>query len=102
MSPFQPLAEPDVATRAEVSVPRLYEVLLLNDDYTSMEFVVTILMNVFHKSADAATGIMLAVHRQGEGIAGVYPLEIAETKVDQVRRLAIEAQFPLRCVVREA
>ena len=101
MSPFQPFSESGVAVREDVAVPRQYAVFLLNDDYTSMEFVVSVLMNVFRKSADEATAIMLAVHRQGEGVAGVYPLEIAETKVAQVRRLAVEAEFPLRCAVKE-
>ena len=82
--------------------PRLYRVLLHNDDYTTMEFVISILMEVFRKTGDEATAIMLAVHRRGMGQCGVYPLEIAETKVAEVHRRAREAHFPLRCTLEEA
>jgi ATP-dependent Clp protease adaptor protein ClpS len=82
--------------------PRLYRVLLHNDDYTTMEFVVIILMEVFRKTGDEATAIMLAVHTRGKGECGLYPLEIAETKVAEVRRRAREADFPLRCTLEEA
>ena len=81
--------------------PRLYRVLLHNDDYTTMEFVVIILMEVFRKTSDEATVIMLDVHKRGMGQCGVYPLEIAETKVSEVRRRAREANFPLRCTLEE-
>ncbi|MDR2727219.1 MAG: ATP-dependent Clp protease adaptor ClpS [Deltaproteobacteria bacterium] len=82
--------------------PRLYRVLLHNDDYTTMEFVVIILMEVFRKTGDEATAIMLAVHKCGQGQCGVYPLEIAEIKVAAVHRRAREANFPLRCTLEEA
>ena len=82
--------------------PRLYRVLLHNDDYTTMEFVVIILMEVFRKTDDEATTIMLAVHKQGMGQCGIYPLEIAEIKVSEVHRRAREANFPLRCTLEEA
>ena len=82
--------------------PRLYRVLLHNDDYTTMEFVVGILMEVFRKTGDEATAIMLAVHKRGMGQCGVYPLEVAETKVAEVHRRAREANFPLRCTLEEA
>ena len=81
--------------------PRLYRVLLHNDDYTTMEFVVIILMEVFRKTGDEATAIMLDVHKHGMGQCGLYPLEIAETKVSEVRRRAREASFPLRCTLEE-
>ncbi len=75
----------------------MFRVLLLNDHYTTMEFVVLVLEQVFHKSADEAMAIMLAVHQAGKGIAGVYPKEIAETKVAIVRHMARKDGFPLQC-----
>ncbi len=83
----------------QLTEPPLYKVILLNDDYTTMEFVVDILMSVFQKTIEEATTIMLAVHRQGSGVAGIYPYEIAETKVDTVHTLARENGFPLRCTL---
>jgi ATP-dependent Clp protease adaptor protein ClpS len=77
--------------------PNLYNVLLHNDDYTTMEFVVMVLMDVFHHKEEEAIRIMLQVHRQGVGVAGVYSYEIAETKVDKVIQLARKHEFPLRC-----
>lgn len=81
--------------------PTLYKCILLNDDYTPMEFVVEILKNVFHKDTAEATRIMLHVHQNGMGVAGVYPYEIAETKVRSVEELARENQFPLKCVMEK-
>jgi ATP-dependent Clp protease adaptor protein ClpS len=88
-----------VATEDHVktSEPRLYKVLLHNDDYTSMEFVISILETVFHKSTPDATQIMLNVHNEGVGIAGVYTREISETKISTVHQLAQKNEFPLRC-----
>ncbi|MBM3224234.1 MAG: ATP-dependent Clp protease adapter ClpS [Candidatus Tectomicrobia bacterium] len=88
-------------TRERVDKPPLYKVLLHNDDYTTMDFVVSILRNVFNKSAMAAVQIMLAVHRQGVGIAGVYPYEIAEAKVAKVTELARASEFPLLCTLEK-
>ena len=81
----------------ELEEPPLYRVLLHNDDYTTMQFVVEVLMAVFNKSMEEATRIMLNVHERGVGICGVYPFEIAETKVDTVDTLARENGFPLKC-----
>lgn len=81
--------------------PPLYEVLLHNDDYTTMEFVVQLLMSVFHKTEEDATRIMLAIHKRGVGIAGIYPLELAESKKQQTLELAQEAGFPLQCTLQE-
>ncbi|MGB3212923.1 MAG: ATP-dependent Clp protease adapter ClpS [Desulforhopalus sp.] len=81
----------------ETKEPRLYKVLLHNDDYTSMEFVIAILETVFHKSPHDATKIMLNVHNEGVGIAGVYTREICETKISVVHQLAKKNEFPLRC-----
>jgi ATP-dependent Clp protease adaptor protein ClpS len=81
--------------------PPLFKVLLHNDDYTSMEFVVHVLKTVFHKSEPDAVRIMLAVHHQGVGVAGVYTYEIAETKVNTVAQLAKAHEFPLLCTLEE-
>ncbi len=85
----------------QVDKPPLYKVLLHNDDFTTMDFVVEILRTVFHKSAFEAVRVMLAVHRQGVGVAGVYTYEIAEAKVDKVATLARAKEFPLRCTLEE-
>ncbi len=87
----------DEKTAQKTTKPPLYRVFLLNDDYTSMEFVVEVLQAVFHKAPPEATAIMLHVHRRGKGLCGVYTLEIAETKTEKVHALAKEAGFPLRC-----
>lgn len=93
--------ESGVLCENEVANPRLYQVILHNDDYTTMDFVIQILMTFFRLNIEEATNVMLAVHREGAGVAGVYPLEIAETKVSQVHESAAEAGFPLRCSLRE-
>ena len=89
--------EEAVLTRLTVEEPPMYRVLLHNDDYTTMEFVVHILMNVFNKSMAEATQIMLNVHNNGLGVCGVYAYEVAETKVETVHNMARESGFPLRC-----
>ena len=83
--------------RIETKEPPLYKVILHNDDYTSMEFVVAILRNVFNKSSSEATRIMLSVHHEGVGVAGIYTKEIGETKISIVRELAQNNNFPLKC-----
>jgi ATP-dependent Clp protease adaptor protein ClpS len=88
--------------KVEKKEPTLYKVVLLNDDYTTMEFVIQILEGVFQRSPAEAYRIMMHVHLNGRGIAGVYPFEIAETKVDTVTSLARQAQFPLRATIEEA
>jgi ATP-dependent Clp protease adaptor protein ClpS len=82
--------------------PPLYKVVLLNDDYTTMDFVVHVLENVFAKSPAEAYRIMMAVHLGGKGIAGIYPWEVAETKVEIVTSMAKTAGFPLRAETEEA
>ncbi|MBN2140937.1 MAG: ATP-dependent Clp protease adaptor ClpS [Desulfovibrionaceae bacterium] len=89
--------QPEAIFDEELKEPRKYKVMLHNDDYTTMDFVVEILINVFSKSSSEAMNIMLAVHNEGIGVCGVYTAEVAETKVDLVHRLAKRAGFPLRC-----
>ena len=84
-------------SRKKVKEPDLYRVILHNDDYTTMDFVVEILQKVFHKSPVEATGIMLSVHKKGVGQCGVFTAEIAETKVELVHHLAKKHGFPLQC-----
>lgn len=86
----------------DLQEPAMYKVLLHNDDYTTMEFVVEILEKVFHKSPSEATRIMLMVHRNGMGVCGVYIAEVAETKVEMVLHLAKKNGFPLQCSMEEA
>jgi len=88
-------------TKKEIDEPSMYKVLLHNDDYTTMEFVVEILVTVFNRSVQDATLIMLNVHNQGIGICGIYPYEIAETKVKTVHPLARESGFPLKCTMEK-
>lgn len=82
--------------------PKLYNVFLLNDDYTSMDFVVDILMKIFRRNFQDAHAIMIEVHQKGRGLCGVYPYEVAETKVHQVGTLARENGFPLKAIMEEA
>lgn len=89
-------------TRAQTSEPELYSVILLNDDYTTMEFVVFVLMSIFHRSETDAVQIMLHVHKNGIGVAGVYTYEVAETRIAQVEALARQHEYPLRCSMEEA
>ena len=85
-----------VQERREVARPQRFKVILFNDDYTRMEFVVAILEQVFGKGPAEATQVMLQIHRSGQGIAGVYVQEVAETKVAAVHRMAEDSGFPLR------
>ena len=91
-----------VLTRKKTGVPKQYRVLLFNDDYTTMEFVVFVLETIFRKSPAEAMQIMLKVHKEGSGIAGVYTREIAETKVRKVHELAKSDGYPLRAGTEEA
>jgi ATP-dependent Clp protease adaptor protein ClpS len=89
----------EVKEKRQTKKPPLYKVFLLNDDYTTMDFVVYILETIFHKSPAEAAQVMLHVHRKGIGLAGVYTREIAETKIDSVHSLAEQNEFPLKCVM---
>ena len=88
-------------TKLQNQEPAQYKVLLLNDDYTTMEFVVRVLESVFQKSPAEAFRIMLQVHQNGRGMAGVYPWEVAETKVETVTSLARREGFPLKATIEE-
>ena len=81
--------------------PNLYKVILLNDDYTPMEYVVALLKSVFKKTQDQAVNIMLTVHKKGSGVCGVYTLEIAETKLKNVMDMAKSDQHPLQCILEK-
>ena len=103
MSDYDPEKEGETLSETEEDLeePPMYRVLLLNDDYTTMDFVVDILMSVFQKSAGEATRIMLNVHRAGVGVCGVFSYEVAETKVETVHALAREQGFPLKCTMEK-
>jgi ATP-dependent Clp protease adaptor protein ClpS len=90
-----------VKTRPKTKKPSMYKVLMLNDDYTPMEFVVHILERFFNKTRQEATRIMLHVHRRGVGICGVYTYEVAETKVTLVMDFARQHQHPLQCTLEK-
>lgn len=96
----QELVEEEV--RDEVEKPPKYHVYLLNDDYTPMDFVVEVLCRFFNKTSEQATDIMLTIHYEGKALCGTFTAEIAETKVDQVSRYALENEHPLKCVLEKA
>ncbi|OJW57041.1 MAG: ATP-dependent Clp protease adapter ClpS [Sphingomonadales bacterium 63-6] len=89
-------------TRAKPKKPSQYKVLMLNDDYTPMEFVVMVLKRFFRMDLEQATRVMLHVHQRGVGVCGIYPYEVAETKVHQVMDFARENQHPLQCTLEKA
>ncbi len=101
MSDENKISSTGVATKEKIEVqkPKLYKVILLNDDYTPMEYVVKLLRMVFMKSEDEAVNIMLMVHKKGAGICGIFTKEIAETKVRTVLKMAKNDQHPLKCVM---
>ncbi|MEN8904322.1 MAG: ATP-dependent Clp protease adapter ClpS [Clostridiales bacterium] len=85
----------------EIKTPRMYRVILLNDDYTTMEFVVKILMSVFNKNSVEAEKIMLDVHYKGKGIVGIYTYDIAKTKIISVEKIARSEEYPLKAIMEE-
>lgn len=89
-------------SRAQTKKPSLYKVMLLNDDYTPMEFVVLVLKRFFSMDLEQATRVMLHVHQRGVGVCGIFPYEIAETKVNQVMDFAKQNQHPLQCTLEKA
>lgn len=92
---------PGVDSEPLLEEPRMFRVILHNDHYTTMDFVVEVLMQVFHKTAAEAVKIMLDVHRKGAGVCGIYVYDIAVTKVSQVLRMAKKREFPLKCSYEE-
>jgi ATP-dependent Clp protease adaptor protein ClpS len=92
----------EVLEKQKIKEPSMYKVILLNDDYTTMEFVVMVLMAIFRKSNAEAQKIMMSVHKEGKGLCGIYPHDVAETKVRQVELIAEKHKFPLKCSMEEA
>ena len=101
-APWSPEVFGDPSTEVEVGEPPLFQVIMHNDHYTTMDFVVSVLESVFRKSPSEATQIMLAIHRHGVGRCGIYTREVAEMKIEHVHRLARKHEFPLRCSLQEA
>lgn len=93
--------EHEVMDEVSIKYPSRYKVLILNDDYSSMEFVIDVLMSIFHKSYEEAEAVMLEVHKRDKGICGIYTYEIAETKVMEVHKKAKENGFPLKAIMEE-
>ena len=89
------------AERTKLQPPRMFKVILLNDDYTPMDFVVNVLQRFFSMDRERATRVMLEVHREGQGVCGLFPRDIAATKVEQVSNFAKQHQHPLACVMEE-
>ena len=104
MMPDEPggLSEPGTGVDQEIREPKMYRVILHNDDYSTMDFVIEVLISIFHKPAADATRIMLDVHKKGMGICGVYTYDIAVTRVARVHQLAKKREFPLKCSLEEA
>ena len=88
-------------SKIKPKLPSLYKVIILNDDFTPMEFVVYVIQKVFQKTQDDATRLMLRIHTEGMGVCGMFPLEIAEMKMSQVTNLAKEDQHPLQCIIEK-
>jgi len=86
-------------SKAKLQPPTLWKVILHNDDYTTQDFVVWVLRSVFRKAEEEAVRIMLDVHRRGKGVAGIYPFDVADTKIAQVKELAERNEFPLLCTL---
>ncbi len=101
MTSFDSKTKKRISSESKDDTPPLYKVILHNDDYTSMEFVVTILMSVFGKSLEKATQMMLNIHNRGKEICGIYPRQIAETKVETVHNLATNKGFPLKSTMEK-
>jgi len=96
-----PKFEEELDIALELEEPQMFKVLLHNDDYTSMEFVIDILINIFHKDMIQAEQIMLQIHEKGKAICGVYSFEIAQTKAQQVKQRAKQNEFPLLATIEE-
>jgi len=95
-------SDSSVAQKTFLKEPDEYKVILLNDDFTTMEFVVQILQSVFHLGSEAAEKVMLSIHKTGSGVAGIYTYDIASTRADIAVRMARQQGFPLRCEIQKA
>ena len=93
--------EHELVDEISIKHPKRYKVFILNDDYTSMDFVIDVLISIFHKSYEEAEAVMLEVHKKDKGICGVYTHEIAETKIMQVHKRAKDSSFPLKATMEE-
>lgn len=104
MTPDRPggFSEPGADVDQEIREPKMYRVILHNDDYTAMDFVIEVLISIFHKPAADATRIMIDVHKKGKGICGLYTYDIAATRIARVHQLARKREFPLKCTLEEA
>lgn len=91
------LAEPEV--KANTKRPPMFKVVMMNDDYTPMDFVIAILQTVFRLQSEDATQIMLQIHHKGKGVCGIFTRDVAETKIDIVQQMARDAEFPLQCLL---
>lgn len=91
-----------VESKHEIAEPGMYRVIMHNDHYTTMDFVIKVLIEIFNKPAAEATKIMLDIHRKGKGVCGVYIYDIAVTKISEVHRMAKQSDFPLKCSYEEA
>lgn len=89
------------ARRSKTKPPPMFKVMLMNDDYTPMDFVIIVLQKFFSLNREKATQVMLKVHREGMGVCGIYPRDVAATKVEQVRSYAKQHQHPLQCMMEE-
>lgn len=96
-----PNLESDTQTLHKLQEPIRYRVILLNDDYTTQEFVMEVLQNIFHKDFEESLNLMLQIHHNGRGVCGIYPYDIAEVKAAQVRKMAKEKQYPLRAILEK-
>ena len=96
-----PKIEEELEFALALDEPKMFKVLLHNDDYTSMEFVIEILLGIFHKTQQEAESIMLQIHEKGKGVCGVYTFEIAQTKAHQVKQRAKKNEFPLLATIEE-
>lgn len=96
-----PKIEEELALELAIEEPKMFKVLLHNDDYTSMEFVVEVLLEIFHKTQQEAETIMLQIHEKGKGVCGIYSFEIAQTKAHQVKQRAKANGFPLLATIEE-
>jgi ATP-dependent Clp protease adaptor protein ClpS len=98
----QDMPEGDVKNDQEIREPKMYRVILHNDDYTTMDFVIEVLISIFHKPAADATRIMIDVHKKGKGICGAYTYDVATTRMVRVHQMARKREFPLKCTLEEA